>query len=111
MICEAPEIVRVAEHVCGPVPSGGGLPAVFTEKAHCVPLGVTWVLSWRVMPPPGMLPALSRLNGPLLGVKGTWQGAEPKPLARHCESTEIVTVGLLTGVPAKTSWAFICAPA
>src|SRR5579859_4175886 len=37
--CDAPVTVTVAEHVCGPVPIGGGVPFSFTVISHCVPLG------------------------------------------------------------------------
>src|SRR5882672_6710102 len=44
--CDAPVIVSVAVHDCGPVPSGGATPGeMFTAEVHCVPPGSTTLLS------------------------------------------------------------------
>jgi hypothetical protein len=49
-LCDAPVMVTVAVHVCGPVPSGGGVPFSFTVNCHCVPLG-----EMTLQPPPAEL--------------------------------------------------------
>ena len=36
IVCDEPLMLTVAVHVCGPVPSGGAIPVVFTVNCHCV---------------------------------------------------------------------------
>jgi hypothetical protein len=79
--CDAPEIVTVAEQLCGPVPTGGGAPGVVTVKSHCVPAGETSELSCNES---AKLPSLPSAIGPTVPWKGIRHGAEPCPALLHC---------------------------
>src|SRR6266446_5640037 len=92
MFCEPPLIAIVAEHVCGPVPRGGGFPGVLAVISHTLPAGEIKVTSCSAIPPPGMFPPPSSVNGPTLVGNGWLHGAGPNPAAWHTAELACVTV-------------------